>query len=183
MHTVIVNKVGDSDAEQGALETCIQPGKTFALQDPLHSLDGVGVGFLRLNLSSGGECDQGVSAFVSACLLVFQTFVGGQYVKAIESNPPPAPASACATLSLCCAAIACAAGDVKDAFCAWACGREAAGSGLVGVGAATLSDMFVVLGWSGLAGMDVRGEEYGVLQVMTIIYRAKERNGRLQWPL
>ena len=28
----------------------------------------------------------------------------GAYVKAMDSSPPPAPASACATLSLCCAA-------------------------------------------------------------------------------
>jgi hypothetical protein len=29
----------------------------------------------------------------------------GTYVSAMLSNPPPAPATACATLSLCCAAV------------------------------------------------------------------------------
>jgi len=84
-------------------------------------------------------------------LLVFAT---GTHVKAIESSPPPAPASAWATLSLCCAAMACPAGDPKGAFCACACGWVAAGSGLEVVGAATLSDMFAVFGTVGVVVME-----------------------------
>lgn len=38
------------------------------------------------------------------------------YVNAMESRPPPAPDSACATLSLCCSAeaMACAGGEWLD---------------------------------------------------------------------
>lgn len=47
------------------------------------------------------------------------------YVSAIESSPPPAPASACATLSLCWAAVLCGTEDTDSAsFCcafSWAC--------------------------------------------------------------
>lgn len=70
--------------------------------------------------------------------------MGHTDVRAIDSSPPPAPASAWATLSLCCEAAAWAAGDASDAFCACACGCEAPGSGFAGVGAATLSDMLMV---------------------------------------
>lgn len=50
--------------------------------------------------------------------------------------------------------MACPAGDPKGAFCACACGWVEAGSGLEGVGAATLSDMFAVLGTAGGMLMD-----------------------------
>lgn len=59
----------------------------------------------------------------------------------MDSNPPPAPANACATLSLCCAVTFCAAAEVEDTFCAWFCGSVEVGRELEGVGAATLSDM------------------------------------------
>jgi hypothetical protein len=40
------------------------------------------------------------------------------YVRAMESSPPPAPASACATLSLCCAAVLCGTAAVDSvSFC------------------------------------------------------------------
>lgn len=76
----------------------------------------------------------------------------------MDSRPPPAPARACATLSLCCAATACAAGDPEGAFCAWACGCAAAGRGLEGVGAAVLSDMVADVS----AGLHWRDDEDGV---------------------
>jgi hypothetical protein len=37
------------------------------------------------------------------------------YVRAMDSSPPPAPASACATLSLCCAAVLWGSGAVDSA--------------------------------------------------------------------
>jgi len=47
------------------------------------------------------------------------------YVRAMDSSPPPAPASACATLSLCWAAVLCGTEDTDSAsFCcafSWAC--------------------------------------------------------------
>lgn len=59
------------------------------------------------------------------------------YVKAMESSPPPAPARACATLSLCCTATLLAACVVCAGFAA--CGR-----GLEEVGALTFSDIVTV---------------------------------------
>lgn len=101
------------------------------------------------------------------------------HVKAIESSPPPAPASACATLSLCCAATACPAGDPNGAFCACACGWVEAGSGFEGVGAATLSDMFAMFCWlEGYRWKLKRMLDYD--SVFEVIYGVKERDRRLQ---
>lgn len=72
---------------------------------------------------------------------------GRSYVKAIDSNPPPAPASACATLSLCCAATLLTPCDGRGGF-------EACGRGFEDVGAATLSDMLT-------ASVDVTGSITG----------------------
>jgi hypothetical protein len=111
-------------------------------------------------------------------VLVSQALKGVTHVKAIESNPPPAPASACATLSLCCATMACPAGEFKGAFCACDCGWAAMGSGLEGVGAATLSDMFAVFDKAGLVGMDLDGMLIKGIVCIQVVYRAKERNWR-----
>jgi hypothetical protein len=158
MHTVVVDEVRDCDSEQGTFKACVQTSNALALDDPLDSLEGVGIGLLRLNLRSGGKRDQRVTAIASARCPVLHVSTVGTHVKAIESSPPPAPASACATLSLCCAARACPAGDAKGAFCACACGWVAAGSGLEGVGAATLSDMFAVCGTVGGVLVEVDGD-------------------------
>jgi hypothetical protein len=120
--TVVVDKIGDSDAEQRTLKTGIQARQTLALDNALDGLQGVGVGLLGLDLGSGGEGDQRVSAVMSQlCSLGVVTTMsraGISHVKAIDNSPPPAPASACATLSLCCEAMAWPAGDPKGAFCA-----------------------------------------------------------------
>lgn len=55
----------------------------------------------------------------------------------MDSNPPPAPANACATLSLCWDAAA----ELSETFCACSLGSALDGSGFEGVGALTLSDM------------------------------------------
>jgi hypothetical protein len=53
---------------------------------------------------------------------------GCAYVRAMESNPPPAPASACATLSLCWAAVLWGSGAVDSASfsCAFSCVEDMA---------------------------------------------------------
>ena len=53
MHAVVVDEVRDCDSEQGTLEACVQTSNALALDDALDSLEGVGVGLLRLNLRSG----------------------------------------------------------------------------------------------------------------------------------
>ena len=63
--TVIVDEVRDSDAKQRALKAGIQATQALALDNALDGLQGVGVGLLGLDLGSGGEGDQGVSAFRS----------------------------------------------------------------------------------------------------------------------
>ena len=65
MHTVVVHEVRDSDSEQGTLKACIKAGNALALDDSLNSLEGVGVGLLRLDLRSGRERDQRVSVTAS----------------------------------------------------------------------------------------------------------------------
>ena len=125
-HTVVVDEVRDSDAEKGALKAGIQAAQTLAFDDALDGLQGVGVGLLGLDLGSGGEGDQGISACTSQlCNLVMflRNVTGGHTnVRAIDNSPPPAPASACATLSLCCEAMAWPAAEATGAFWAWACG-------------------------------------------------------------
>lgn len=64
-------------------------------------------GYLPLRLS-----------FASLCRFYGISRAGTSHVRAIDNSPPPAPASACATLSLCCEAMAWPAGDPKGAF--WA---------------------------------------------------------------
>ena len=69
MHTVVVDEVGNCDSKQGTLKTCIETSNALALDDPLDSLKGVRVGLFGLNLRSGRERDQGVSAIASADVL------------------------------------------------------------------------------------------------------------------
>lgn len=118
--TVVIDKVRDGNTEQRAFQPCVQAGKTLAVDNALDGLQGVGVGLLGLDLCSGGEGDQGISANTSQLCGHFSTMsrAGTSHVKAIDNSPPPAPARACATLSLCCEAMACPAGDPKGAF--WA---------------------------------------------------------------
>ena len=52
MHTVVVDEVRDCDSKQGTLKACVQTSNTFALDDPLDSLESVRVGLLGLNLRS-----------------------------------------------------------------------------------------------------------------------------------
>jgi hypothetical protein len=78
--TVIVDKVRDGDAEQRTLKTGIQASQTLALDDALDGLQGVGVGLLGLDLGSGGEGDQGISAFASqlrVTVLLLRHLTGG----------------------------------------------------------------------------------------------------------
>lgn len=179
MLTVVVHKVGNSDTEQGTLQPGIQTTQTFAFEDPLDSLDDVRVGLLRLNLRSGRQCNQGVSALVSA--IPSQTSIllaGWTDVRAIDSSPPPAPASACATLSLCCAATACAEGDPVAAFCACACGSVEAGSGFEGVGAGDLYDMMEVFRGMVVGSSDCDGGQYRLYKSSNRVTITKARVGR-----
>ena len=66
MHTVVVDEVRDRDSKQGTLKACVQTSDALALDDPLDSLKGVGVGLLGLDLRSGRERDQGVTVIASA---------------------------------------------------------------------------------------------------------------------
>lgn len=66
MHTVVVDEVRDCDSKQGTLKACVQTGNALALDDSLNSLEGVGVGLLRLDLRSGRERDQRVTVIASA---------------------------------------------------------------------------------------------------------------------
>lgn len=134
--TVIVHEVSDGDAEQGTLKSSEQAGNALARDNLPHSLDGVGVGFLGLDLRSGRQRDQGISAF-SLSIVIYSVRWGVTDVRAMDSRPPPAPARAWATLSLCCAATAWTVALCACSSCAWA----AAGRGFEEVGAATLSDM------------------------------------------
>ena len=179
MHTVVVDEVRDCNSEQGTLKACVKAGNALALDNPLDCLEGIGVSLLGLDLRSGRERDQRVTVVASARCPILAVSTAGTHVKAIESNPPPAPASAWATLSLCCAATACAAGDVKGAFCACACGWVEAGSGLEGVGAATFSDMFAVFcRVGGYRRTLKRMLDYD--RVFRVTYGVKERGRRLQ---
>ena len=58
---VVVDEVGDADAEQGRVDAGVQPGYAFSGDDLLHGIDELALSFLGLDLSSGGECDERVS--------------------------------------------------------------------------------------------------------------------------
>ena len=52
MHTVVVDEVRDRDSKQGTFKAGVKTSNDLALDDPLDSLESVGVGLLGLNLRS-----------------------------------------------------------------------------------------------------------------------------------
>jgi hypothetical protein len=92
--TVVVDKICDADAEEGRVKACVEARDALALDDAARGIERRRLGALRFDLGAGREGDE-----------PSDNSHHGAYVKAMDSSPPPAPASACATLSLCCAAV------------------------------------------------------------------------------
>lgn len=57
VYTVIVHEVRYSNAEQRAVQTCVQANNTLAVENPLCSSECTCGGLLLLDLSSCGEGD------------------------------------------------------------------------------------------------------------------------------
>lgn len=93
LRTVVVDKVGDADAEQGRLEAGIQARHALALDDALRGVEGGGLGALGFDLCAGRQGDERVAVIASA-LPLLRASVKGAYVRAMENRPPPAPAKA-----------------------------------------------------------------------------------------
>ena len=119
--TVVVDKVCDADAEESRVEAGIEAGDALALDDAARGIERRRLGALRFDLGAGREGDERVAG---VCVSSPPTNSHhGAYVKAMDSSPPPAPASACATLSLCCAAVLCGTDEVDSMSfsCAFSC--------------------------------------------------------------
>lgn len=76
-HTVVVHKVSNRDTEQGTLQSSVKAAEALALHNPLDRLDGVGVGLLGLDLRSGRQRDQGISALCLSMLFCFAAYARG----------------------------------------------------------------------------------------------------------
>jgi hypothetical protein len=101
--TVVVDEVGDSDAEQGAVKTGVETDDTLAVEDALGGGECAGVCLLLLDLGAGGEGDERVALrfIVSYAMgMSSEVLLPTTHVKAMDKRPPPAPARAWATLSL-----------------------------------------------------------------------------------
>lgn len=106
--TVVVDKVGDADAEESAVQACIQTRDALAVNDAAGSIERGELRAFGFDLGACGEGDEGVTACTREQSDVEEDMemdMDKAYVKAMDSSPPPAPASACATLSLCWAAV------------------------------------------------------------------------------
>ena len=118
---VVVDEVGDGDAEEGGVEARVEAGDAFALDDAPDGVVGCGLGPFGLDLGTGGEGDEGVAVGWSMlepglCFLLLVVVSGrwlgkrmgerGTDVRVMERRPPPAPARAWAMLSPCWAMVA-----------------------------------------------------------------------------
>jgi hypothetical protein len=121
--TIVVDEVRNSDAEQGAFQSRIQSTKALAIENTPHRLQHTRMRLLRLDLRSRRQSYQRISVYMlsTTCGTLHHyrphamDLLDQTNVIAMASNPPPAPESAWATLSLCWIA----AGEFAGAF--WAC--------------------------------------------------------------
>ena len=112
MSTVIIDKIGDTDAKNGAIKARVETSNTFPLDDTTNSIIGRRLCALGFNLCTGRKRDERVSAIFSIGTPVKQETGRFTHVNVMERRPPPAPARAWAKVSLCCA------GDVVGAMAA-----------------------------------------------------------------
>lgn len=117
---IVVDKVRDGNAKERTVQTRVQTHDALAVNDALGCIQGAGRSLFLLDLRSRGEGDERISVpwsqyCLCLCLCLCWLYSASRTtgaetnVNAMERRPPPAPARACATLSLCCSAVVCCA--------------------------------------------------------------------------
>lgn len=102
--TVVVYEIGDTDAEEGGVETGVETCYAFSLDDSSDGVIGRGLCSFGFDLGAGGEGDEGIAGTKLSVLDTPIVRRGIANVNVMDKRPPPAPARAWAMLSPCCAA-------------------------------------------------------------------------------